>query len=51
MKRISKRRSKRTQKYDVVAMPNSLSMSVSKDSDKKIVNVGIDGFSETEKKE
>jgi len=51
MKKISRRRSKRTQKYDVVAMPDSMPVSVSKDGDKNIFHVGIDGWSEGERKE
>ncbi len=51
LKKIFKRRSKRTQKYDIIAGPNSLPVSVSTDGDRNIFNVGIDGCSEEEKKE
>ena len=38
LKRIFKRRPKKTQKYDIVAKPHSLPVSVSTDGDK---NIGI----------
>lgn len=37
LKRIFKRRSKRAQKYDIIARPNSLPVSVSTDGDKNIL--------------
>ena len=51
LKKIFKRRSKKTQKYDIVAKPHNLPVSVSTDGDKNILNVGIDGLSEGEKEE
>jgi hypothetical protein len=51
LKKIFKRGPKKTQKYDIVAGPNSLPVSVSTDGDKNIFNVSVDGWSEEEKKE
>ena len=48
LKRIFKRRSRRNQKYDIVAGPNSLPVSVNTDGDKGIFTVGVDGWSEAE---
>lgn len=49
MKRILKRRSKKTQQYDIVARLDSLPVSAGADGDKNILNINIDGLSEGEK--
>lgn len=51
LKRIFKRRSKKSQQYDIIARPNNLPVSVRTDGDKNMLNVGIDGLSEGEKEE
>lgn len=51
LKRIFKGRSRKNREYDIVAGPNSLPVSASTDGDKSILNVGVDSWSEGEKKE